>query len=855
MKKRLIKIVVLVMFVFLVNGRSITCQAASNVKVSTFDDLRKYLGETKDYIITIASNIEITGKLTVTGNKSIVGNGKCLYRGTSYTSNYLIVINEGAYLNIISNLYLSGNSDKIKIPTKPLIHVGKGSVLKLGEQVNLYKNYSNNSGGAICCEGTMYIQGANIYNCQCNTSGGAIQLREGTKCYMSAGRIYSNKASDNGGSIAQNKDSTFEISGGLIDSNTCLMKGNGILIRGTLILKGEGQISKNNDVYIDTSGLVQTGNWSKPHTIALTSYPQVGKKLVSNGKKYKSYFIWSQKQEMTIARPICIVGDNLVVGAYYPINYYTDSAKKKLYATQNKLYGSALVLLDKGPVLTGYTFKGWFTKPTEGTNMTGATYLNNVALNVYSQYSANRYEVSYQSQNIVIRKDRVIYNTKYGSQPVITMDNYRFTGWYLDKACTKFVTSDTIVKTAANHTLYAGWKPLSCQVSFDATGGEVNLKKKEVIYNDKYGTLPKPYQTGYEFIGWYTLEKDGNLCDENTIVTKSSNHTLYARWKPNVYMVTWDSLGGTASFTFSNVTYGTSYHTIPSVTKVGYHLDGWYTERQGGKKCDESTIVKTAANHILYARWIKDKEIVKNTIFIKKIYITGMMNYYKEKQSINTSGAKLVIEYSNNTKKTLYSGWTIDGYKKTSGQRYVVFRYGGKSCKVKCTWLTTNDIAKIKPTKQKYSGYIGDKSSINFSSYKEQLVLTYKSSNSRIVKVSKTGKLEFKKSGTVNIIVTIRLGSISKKYNIKIVVKKPTLVSGHSYGEKWNQLQFRAYLKGSKKKPVYLSSNSKVAKIDIKTGKLSAIKTGKVTITIKVGSYQKKYRVIINKSARFIIVE
>ena len=103
--------------------------------------------------------------------------------------------------------------------------------------------------------------------------------------------------------------------------------------------------------------------------------------------------------------------------------------------------------------------------------------------------------------------------------------------------------------------------------------------------------------------------------------------------------------------------------------------------------------------------------------------------------------------------------------------------------------------------------------------------------------------------------MTIRLGNISKKYKIKIVVKKPTLVSGHSYGEKWNQLQFRAYLKGSKKKPVFLSSNSKVAKVNKNTGKLSALKTGKVTITIRVGSYQKKYKVIINKSARFIIVE
>lgn len=867
MKIRVFITVFFMALIFLVQSKSISCEAASSVTVNTYEELSKYLKDEKDYTITIGKNIEITGKCSVVGSKRILGNGKCLYRGVSFTSSYLISVLEGASLQMVSDLYISGNADNIKSPTKPLIRVAENSTLKLGSKVSLYNNVSDSAGGAIYNEGTIYIQGANIYNCHCNTSGGAIQMQKVSKCYMSGGRIYNNSASSYGGAIRQFDNTTLVVSGGMIDNNTCLTDGDAIYASGSFTLKGEGQIDKNNDVYLVTDSTIVISDWTKPTTIAITAYPQVGKKLIEGGSKYKNYFIWSDKQEKAQERPLVTVDANLCVGAYYPINYYTDSNKTNLYSSQTKLYGTAITLLTNGPKMTGYGFNGWFTKPSGGDKVSGTVYQQNAALNLYSQYSPNAYEVTFQSQGKSVGKAKVKYHNPYGDMPNPPREGYNLAGWYLDVNCTNLVTPKTIVTTAQAHTLYAGWSNATYQVSFNATGGEVGTKEKMVTYDTTYGILPIPNRDGYEFLGWYTAPSEGGRCDESTIVTTASNHTLYARWKGRVYTVSWDATGGVASFTLSNVVFGEKYTTLPEATRSGYELDGWYTEPEGGARCLRDTLVQTARDHIFYARWIKEESpkedsdtpgtaVPKPVICIKKISMIGVKGFYKEKLSIGDTGMKLLVEYSNGAKLTLTKGWTIDSYSKVAGKRYVTFRYQGKTCKVTCIWLSSKDIGKIKPTKSTYSGYIGDKCSIKYStSYSKKLQVTYKSSNSKVVQVSKTGTMTMKKAGTAYITMNIRLGSINKTIKVKIKVKKPSLTTAYSYGKRWNELQFKASVKGIAQKPTYSCSNTRVAKIDKKTGKLKAYRTGATTITIKAGSLVKKYRIVVNKSYRYIIIQ
>lgn len=141
-------------------------------------------------------------------------------------------------------------------------------------------------------------------------------------------------------------------------------------------------------------------------------------------------------------------------------------------------------------------------------------------------------------------------------------------------------------------------------VTFNANGGTVSTKSKNVTIGKTYGTLPTPTRTGYDFDGWYTRESGGTKVTATTSVGTNPPTTLYAHWIAKKYTVTLDANGGTVSMASRTATYGSTYPALPDATRTGgYTFDGWYTQKTGGTKVDDSTTVTTAANHILYAHW------------------------------------------------------------------------------------------------------------------------------------------------------------------------------------------------------------------------------------------------------------
>ena len=66
-------------------------------------------------------------------------------------------------------------------------------------------------------------------------------------------------------------------------------------------------------------------------------------------------------------------------------------------------------------------------------------------------------------------------------------------------------------------------------VTFNANGGTVNTKSKNVTIGKTYGTLPTPTRTGYDFDGWYTRESGGTKVTATTSVGTNPPTTLYAQ--------------------------------------------------------------------------------------------------------------------------------------------------------------------------------------------------------------------------------------------------------------------------------------------------------------------------------------
>lgn len=155
--------------------------------------------------------------------------------------------------------------------------------------------------------------------------------------------------------------------------------------------------------------------------------------------------------------------------------------------------------------------------------------------------------------------------------------------------------------------------PASYLVTFDPNGGRVSPASTAVTIGKKYGTLPTPTRTGYDFDGWYTEKIGGEdkKVTETTTVGTNPPTTLYAHWTAKKCLVTLNANGGkidTASGQVSTksytATYGSKYNFLPRPIRTGgYNFDGWYTEQTGGTKITSDTTVTTAKDHILYAHW------------------------------------------------------------------------------------------------------------------------------------------------------------------------------------------------------------------------------------------------------------
>ena len=134
-------------------------------------------------------------------------------------------------------------------------------------------------------------------------------------------------------------------------------------------------------------------------------------------------------------------------------------------------------------------------------------------------------------------------------------------------------------------------------VTFNSNGGSTvsSITKNN---GDTIGTLPTPTRTGYTFNGWYTAKTGGSKINSATKVT--GNVTYYAQWTINKHTVTFNSNGGSA---VSSITknYGDTIGTLPTSSRTGYTLNGWYTAKTGGSKI--STSAKVTGNVTYYAQW------------------------------------------------------------------------------------------------------------------------------------------------------------------------------------------------------------------------------------------------------------
>ena len=160
-----------------------------------------------------------------------------------------------------------------------------------------------------------------------------------------------------------------------------------------------------------------------------------------------------------------------------------------------------------------------------------------------------------------------------------------------------YTDGTTFVMPASNTTLYAVWTVNSYTVSYDANGGSGDIPAATETYN--YGTTVTVLgnigttlldKTGYTFTGWNTAaDGSGTSYAAGAILTlDSSDVTLYAKWTPNNYTVSYDANDGSGDIPAVTATY--SYGAVITVlgnigttplTKTGYTFAGWNIAADG----------------------------------------------------------------------------------------------------------------------------------------------------------------------------------------------------------------------------------------------------------------------------------
>ena len=198
-------------------------------------------------------------------------------------------------------------------------------------------------------------------------------------------------------------------------------------------------------------------------------------------------------------------------------------------------------------------------------------------------------------------------------------------------------------------------------LTFNSNGGTV-CDPDTVTTHDMaaWGTLCTTTRTGYTFKEWNT-KQDGSGTPITSTTIATSSYPVYAKWKGNIYAVTFDRQGGTGGTASVTATYDSPMPTATAPTRTGYTFGGYYTGTNGSGTQYYKADMTSARN------WDKTS--------VTTLYAKWTANTYKISFSANGGSggqtANVTATYAANmptisTTKPTRTGYTFGGWYDTS---------------------------------------------------------------------------------------------------------------------------------------------------------------------------------------------
>lgn len=322
----------------------------------------------------------------------------------------------------------------------------------------------------------------------------------------------------------------------------------------------------------------------------------------------------------------------LVVPYWNPITLYAQWVPDQYIVTFNAQGGtspetSRSVAYDHAfgtlpiPTKTGYRFIGWYASAEDDSSeqiLADSLYTMAHDIMLYARWSSKndaRYVINYYFQDVgtdgyALEITTTLY-VEIGSSVVLeprNFEHFTLNANHSNHQAQGIVTEtdDLVLELYYDRNLYT--------VIFDGQGGS-----SPDSITVRYGATieaPSSVKEGYDLEGWWTSTgKTGNRLTNYLPI--DSSMTVYAAWKPKVYLVIFDALSGTLETEKVQVGYLTDMPEAASPTRTGYSFGGFFDQPNGmGTQYYDASMSSVrvwdkANDATLYAKWVPETYLLQ----------------------------------------------------------------------------------------------------------------------------------------------------------------------------------------------------------------------------------------------------
>ncbi|AIC47075.1 InlB B-repeat-containing protein [Rhodoluna lacicola] len=340
--------------------------------------------------------------------------------------------------------------------------------------------------------------------------------------------------------------------------------------------------------------------------------------------------------DYTASSKVTMPGSNLTLYAVwtpikYTLTYNVNGGSGAPAAGSYETGTNNVTLSSTVPTRTGYVFGGWDTVVNSGAGnvnyASGATYsmpASNTTL--YAKWTIANGTLAYNGNNGTTTQASVTAagntTTTVANGSNTSRTGYDFVGWNskADGTGTSYAVGSTFtLQATVTTTIYAQWTLSKYTLVFNVNGGTGTPQSQSYVQGATT-TMPvtNPTRAGYTFAGWNSAADGTGTNYTGSFLMPGNNLTLYAKWTPITYIVTYNNNSATYSGATGTVSDATNYTAAQTVTvaagtglsnttgSITYVFTGWNTNADGTGTdyMPGSTFAMPAGNRTLYAMWV-----------------------------------------------------------------------------------------------------------------------------------------------------------------------------------------------------------------------------------------------------------